>query len=112
MFKAQVSSIKKVCKTCACCEASLFTVSKLKGSHKSAQERLTVDEAFAGAEGGISEGGRDVTVEFGSVPVGTVAEKWIEVSNVSPVSDNSCIHVMQPASVFLHGFYLIKFSPT
>lgn len=32
------------------------------------------------------EGGRDVVVEFGRVPVGTVAEKWIEITNVSPVS--------------------------
>ncbi len=30
--------------------------------------------------------GRDVVVQFGSVPVSTVAEKWIEVTNVSPVS--------------------------
>ena len=82
----------------------MFTGSKLKGSHKSAQERLTVDDAFAGTEGGISEGGRDVTVEFGSVPVGTVAEKWIEVSNVSPVS--IFLYVMQPCSVCLLTWFL------
>ncbi len=99
--KSVYNNYNHTCCICACCGMWLFTGSKLKGSHhKSPQERLTIDEALADTEGGLSEGGSDVTVEFGSVPVGTVAEKWIKVSNVSPVSN---IHKHAIITITVHA---------
>ena len=69
--------------------------SKLKGSRKSGKVKFVTptDETTSAApcdsvksEDLKSESGKDVTVDFGCVAVGTVAERWIEITNVSPVS--------------------------
>ena len=86
---------------CVCVYTVLFLAlhvpveSKLKGSRKSGKVKFVTptNETTSAApcdsvnsEDLKSESGKDVTVDFGCVAVGTVAERWIEITNVSPVS--------------------------
>lgn len=71
--------------------------SKLKGSssRKADSEKVTplTEVPAQSVESGGVRGVNDVMVDFGNVPVETVAEKWIEISNVSSVSDYNTFHI-------------------
>ena len=41
------------------------------------------------------EGGSGVVVDFGGVAIGTVAEKWLEITNISPVGIVNHIYYLQ-----------------
>ena len=67
-----------------------------------AQERATVVLGATGAKEdpaavGSSEGTlREVLVDFGGVAVGALMEKWIEITNVSPVSATLVLYHLLP----------------
>ena len=62
----------------------IVKVSPGKGSGKASVPPKKVTEDASEGRSSASSGGA-VVVNFGAVAVGSIAEKWIEIANVSPV---------------------------